>query len=133
MKELEIKKIHSDEYDIEINCFLTADQIDAIAREVISFETYTEREQTICYRVLCLCTDIGAEIIENTGPNLIEQSGLWDTVKNGIYNFYEIQEAIKFYESPVRMLADIAKALPNLTQQLQGIDLGEVIQNGVHK
>lgn len=133
MKELEIKKFHNDTYDIEINCFLTADQIDAIAREVINLETYTEREQMICYRVLCLCTDIGAETIENTDPNLIEQSGLWDTVKSWIYNFYELQDAIKFYESPIRMLADIAKILPDLTQQLQGIDLREVIKSGISK
>ena len=35
MKELKIDTIHNDEYDIEINPFLSVTQIDKIAQEVI--------------------------------------------------------------------------------------------------
>ena len=59
------------------------------------------------------------------------QSGLWETIKDSVYNFYEIEDAVKFYESPVRMLAEIANVLPDLTKQLQGVDLGEVIKSGL--
>lgn len=133
MKELKIKTIHDNEYDIEINPLLSATQIDKIAQAAIKLETYLEREQMICYLVLNYCTNIDKEIIEDTDPDVIMRSGLWEAVKTAIYNFYEIEDAIKFYESPVRMLAEIADVLPDLTKQLQGVDLGEVIKSGLSK
>ena len=133
MKELKINTIHNDEYDIEINSLLSATQIDKIAQEVIKLGTYLEREQMICYLVLNYCTNIDKKIIEDADPDVIMQSGLWETVKSSVYNFYEIEDAIKFYESPVRMLAEIADVLPALTKQLQGVDLGEVIKSGFSK
>jgi hypothetical protein len=133
MKELKIKTIHDNEYDVEINPLLSATQIDKIAQAVIKLETYLEREQMICYLVLNYCTNIDKEIIEDTDPDVIMRSGLWEVVKTTVYNFYEIEDAIKFYESPVRMLAEIADVLPDLTKQLQGVDLGEVIKSGLSK
>ena len=133
MKELKTKTIHNDEYDVEINALLSATQIDKIAQEVIKLGTYLEREQMICYLVLNYCTDIDKEAIEDADPDVIMQSGLWEAVKSSVYNFYEIEDAIKFYESPVRMLAEIADVLPDLTKQLQGVDLGEVIKSGLSK
>lgn len=133
MKELKTKTIHNDEYDIEINSLLSATQIDKIAQEVINLKTYLEREQMICYLVLNYCTNIDKEAIEDADPDVIVQSGLWEAVKSSVYNFYEIEDAIKFYESPVRMLAEIADVLPDLTKQLQGVDLGEVIKSGLSK
>lgn len=133
MKELKIKTIHDNEYDIEINSFLSATQIDKIAQAVIKLETYLEREQMICYLVLNYCTDMDKTIIEDTDPDVIMRSGLWEAVKNTVYNFYAIEDAIKLYESPVRMLAEIADVLPDLTKQLQGVDLGEVIKSGISK
>lgn len=131
MKELKIKTVHNAEYDITINCFLSSEQIEEIAKEVIKLPSYVEREQMICYKVLSLCTDISVDTIENTDPNLIEMSGLWEVVKNCIFNFYEIEDAIKFYESVVRLLADIAEIMPNLVSQLHNIDLKEIVKNGV--
>ena len=133
MKELKTKTIHNDEYDIEINALLSATQIDKIAQEIINLKTYLEREQMICYLVLNYCTNIDKEAIEDADPDVIVQSGLWEAVKDSVYNFYEIEDAIKFYESPVRMLAEIADVLPDLTKQLQGVDLGEVIKSGLSK
>ena len=133
MKELKTKTIHNDEYDVEINALLSATQIDKIAQEVIKLGTYLEREQMICYLVLNYCTNIDKEAIEDADPDVIMQSGLWEAVKSSVYNFYEIEDAIKFYESPVRMLAEIADVLPDLTKQLQSVDLGEVIKSGLSK
>ena len=133
MKELKTKTIHNDEYDVEINALLSATQINKIAQEVINLKTYLEREQMICYLVLNYCTNIDKEAIEDADPDVIVQSGLWEAVKSSVYNFYEIEDAIKFYESPVRMLAEIADVLPDLTKQLQGVDLGEVIKSGLSK
>lgn len=131
MKELKIKTVYNDEYGITINCFLSSEQIEEIAREVIKLPSYVEREQMTCYKVLSLCTDIGVDEIENADPNLIEKSGLWEAVKSCIFNFYELEDAIEFYESVVRLLADISEKLPDLISQLRGIDLKKVFKNDV--
>ena len=131
MKELKIKTVYNDEYGITINCFLSSEQIEEIAGEVIKLPSYVEREQMICYKVLSLCTDIGVDEIENVDPNLIEKSGLWETVKSCIFNFCDLEDAIKFYESVVRLLADISEKLPDLISQLREIDLRKVFKNDV--
>lgn len=128
MKELKIKTVYNEEYDITTDCFLSSEQIEEIAMEVIKLPSYIEREQMICYKVLRSCTNIGADVIENTNPNFIEKSGLWNTVKNCIYNFYELENAIKFYESVTRLLSDISGTLPDLISELHKVDISEVFK-----
>ena len=133
MKELKEQTSYIDDFDVNVRHYLTLGEIDEIAMEVAKLGTFLEREQMICYKVLCYCTDIGEDVIAELDPDEIIKSGLWDKVESEIYNFYAIHDAIKFYESPVRMLVEIADVLPDLTKQLQGIDLGEVIKNGISK
>ncbi len=129
MKELVAKKVYLKEYDINVNAYLTAAQIDDIARAVINLNSWLEREQMICYKVLCYATDIGEKKIEELDPDMIMTSGLYDEVMLHIINSTDIYSAIKHYESPVRMLADIAQNMPELLEQLKGIDIKDVIGN----
>lgn len=131
MKELKIKRIYNAEYDININSFLSISQIEKIAEEVIKLDTYAEREQMICYMVLNYCTDIDREILDNSDPDIVVASGLWELVRDTIYNFYLLDSAIEYYESPVRLLANVAEILPDLMSQLNEIDIKKVIKNGV--
>lgn len=129
MKELKKEAIYLKEYDINVNAYLAPDQIEAIALEVIKLPSWIEREQTICYHTLRYATDIGGETLDNLDPDTIVASGLWMAVMCEIRNFHEITEAVKFYESPVRLLADVAQKLPDLLEQLRGIDIKDVIGN----
>lgn len=131
MKELKIKRIYNAEYDININSFLSISQIEKIAEEVIKLDTYAEREQMICYMVLNYCTDIDRETLDNSDPEIVVASGLWELVRGTIYNFYLLDSAIEYYESPVRLLANVAEILPDLISQLNEIDIKKVIKHGV--
>lgn len=133
MKELKIKRIYNAEYDININSFLSISQIEKIAEEVIKLDTYAEREQMICYMVLNYCTDIDREILDNSDPDIIVTSGLWELVKDTVYNFYLIDRAIEHYESLVRVLANVAEILPDLMSQLNEIDIKKVIKNDIQR
>lgn len=129
MKELIAKKVYLKEYDINVNPYLTPTQVEDIAKTVINLNSWLEREQMICYKVLCCATDIGESEIEELDPDMIASSGLYSEVMLHIINFSDIHNAIKHYESPVRMLADIAQNMPELLEQLKGIDIKDVIGN----
>lgn len=129
MKELIAKKVYLEEYDINVNPYLTPTQVEDIAKAVINLNSWLEREQMICYKVLCYATDIGESKIEELDPDMIASSGLYSEVMLHIINFSDIYNAIKHYESPVRMLADIAQNMPELLEQLKGIDIKDVIEN----
>ena len=129
MKELTADKIYLEEYDINVIRYLTPTQIDDIARTVVNLDTWLEREQMICYKILCYATDIGEKKVEELDPDMIAMSGLYHEVKMHICNSFDIYAAIKHYESPVRMLADIAQNMPELLEQLKGIDIKDIIGN----
>lgn len=129
MKELKKETIYLKEYDVTVNAYLTPNQIEAIALEVIKLPSWIEREQTICYHVLKYATDINGETLDNLDPNTIVASGLWCEVEYEVRNLHEISEAVKFYESPVRLLADVAQKLPDLLEQLKGVDIKDIIGN----
>lgn len=129
MKELTENKIYLEEYDVNVTRYLTSTQIDDIAKTVVNLNTWLEREQMICYKILCYATDIGEEKIEELDPEMIAMSGLYHEVKIHICNSLDIYAAINYYESPVRMLADIAQNMPELLEQLKGIDIKDVIGN----
>lgn len=129
MKELKEQTSYIDDFDVNVKHYLTLGEIDEIAMEVAKLGTFLEREQMICYKVLCYCTDIGEDVIAELDPDEIIKSGLWDNVESEIYNFYAIHAAIKFYESPVRLLSDIAKMIPGLEESLKNIDAAKVIKD----
>lgn len=129
MKELKEQTSYIDDFDVNVRHYLTLGEIDEIAMEVAKLGTFLEREQMICYKVLCYCTDIGEDVIAELDPDEIIKSSLWDNVESEIYNFYAIHDAIKFYESPVRLLSDIAKMIPGLEESLKNIDAAKVIKD----
>ena len=129
MKELKAQTSYIDDFDVNVKHYLTLGEIDEIAMEVAKLGTFLEREQMICYKVLCYCTDIGEDVIAELDPDEIIKSGLWDKVESEVYNFYAIHDAIKFYESLVRLLSDIAKMIPGLEESLKNIDAAKVIKD----
>ena len=128
MKELKKKVVYNEQYDININVFLSEVEIEKIAKTVIELQSYVERQQMICYMTLNYCTDIGRDVLDEMNPDDLVCSGLWELVKDTIYNFYGIEEAIKYYESPVRILYSISEMLPELTERLRDVDLRRVFE-----
>ena len=59
MKELKAQASYIDDFDVNVRHYFTLGEIDEIAMEVAKLGTFLEREQMICYKVLCHCTDIG--------------------------------------------------------------------------
>lgn len=113
MKELkELKPVYLQDFDINVNQYLTLSQIQKIINETLLVEDYEQRESIIDYLILCYCTDIGQKTIENLGPDIIIQSGLMDEIKKYIKNLDRLRDGIKYHESTGKALRMIAKNIP---------------------
>lgn len=113
MKELkELEPIYLQNFDVKVNRYLTLSQIQKIINEAIIVEDYEQRESIIDYLLLCYCTDIGQEKIEDLGPDIIIQSGLMDEVKKNVKNLDKLIEGIQYHESTGKALRMIAKNIP---------------------
>lgn len=124
MKELKgLKTKYLENYDVEVNQYLTFSQIQEIINSVLQSETFEERENTIDYLLLVLCTNIQKEKIDELGPDIFVESGLIDEVKNSIKNIDKLYEGIAYHESTGKALREISKSLP--------IYLEEMKKNGI--
>ncbi len=120
MKEIAVKEpVHLDNYDIDVQPYLTSGQIQSIATAVSQFDDWKDREQAVDMMLLYYVTNMGKEKIEEVGHDKLLCSGLIDEVKINVLNFWQIYKAIDYTESFNRMLIQISKKMPDLMAKLE--------------
>ena len=67
MKEIKRKIYYNEEFDININYYLTYAEIQAIADSVVKLESWAERQTNIDMLVLKYATDIPMEVLQKKG------------------------------------------------------------------
>ena len=121
MKEInDIKMVHLDKYDINVKPFLTLAEIQAIANAIKPDMSWSERQQIIDMGILQLCTDMTKDDLE-TPHDLLYGCGLIDDVASHISNVFEIERAIEYESSWVKLLAQMSKELPQYVKRLESI------------
>ena len=122
MKEIKKEnKLYLNDYDINVSPYLTYAEIQTIANKVKALDSWAEREETIDMYVLYFATDIGKANIDNYNHDTWLKSGVIDAVKNYIKNLEQITEAIKYEESPMRILMQISKEMPEFSKKLDEV------------
>ena len=122
MKEIKKEnKLYLNDYDINVSPYLTYAEIQTIANKVKSLDSWAEREETIDMYVLYFATDIGKTNIDNYNHDTWLKSGVIDAVKSYIKNLEQITEAIKYEESPMRILMQISKEMPEFSKKLDEV------------
>lgn len=122
MKEIKKEnKLYLNDYDINVSPYLTYAEIQTIANKVKSLDSWAEREETIDMYVLYFATDIGKANIDNYNHDTWLKSGVIDAVKSYIKNLEQITEAIKYEESPMRILMQISKEMPEFSKKLDEV------------
>lgn len=115
----EIKKVKLEEYDIEINNYLTYAQIQQIVNSALHCENWAERQQTIDMLMMYHSTNISLEELEKVGHDALLQSGIIKAVQDNIENYYQILQGIDFYNSWIKVLTDFAKQMPSTMEKIQ--------------
>lgn len=122
MKEIKsTAPIYLNEFDVEINPYLTYAQIQNIVNAVCQFDSWAEREQNIDILVLCYTGAMSKDEIEKNGHNILLQSGLIDAVKENVKNLNKVYEAINYTQSTQRALAQILKEMPKIMEPLERV------------
>lgn len=136
MKELTKMTIYNDEYEIEINRYLTYAQIQQICNAVRQFETWSERQKNIDLLLLYHATDMTQEEIENYSDEELLQSGLIDMVKETVKNYEDIYVAIDYTESISKAVTKVAREMtkvlksPDMKKKID--EVAKKVANGVH-
>lgn len=129
MKEIKaMDKIYLEKYDVHVNPYLTYAQIQAIVNAVKQFNTWSARQQNIDMLVLHYATDIDKDELENYGHDHWLTSGLIEEVENCVRNIAEVYNALKYDESPMRVIMQIAKEMPEFSKKVD-----EVMKNAKGK
>lgn len=136
MKELTKMTIYNDEYEIEINRYLTYAQIQQICNAVRQFETWSERQKNIDLLLLYHATDMTQEEIESYSDEELLQSGLIDMVKETVKNYEDIYVAIDYTESISKAVTKVAREMtkvlksPDMKKKID--EVAKKVVNGVH-
>lgn len=129
MKEFkEVNKEYLEQYDIHVNRYLTYSQIQAISNSVRNLESWAERKQNIDMLLLAFTTDISREELENHTHDYWLNTGVISDVYSIVNNWYMIEEAINYEESPMRMIIKLAKEIPDFNKKVD-----EVLKNASSK
>lgn len=116
--ELQEKVYHNNEFDININQYLSYAQIQNIINTTLKLDSWAERQTNIDMLILAYATDMGVEAIQEKGHELLLKSGLINTVTKSVLNINQIYEGIKSTESVARGLSYIVKELPKYKEQI---------------
>ena len=124
----EIKKVnstHLDECGLNVKPYLTYAEIQTIANKAKQANNWAERQEIIDMYILYFATDAGKATIDNYSHDTWLASGIIDEVKAQIENMAQVDEALKYEESPMRIIMQIAKEMPEFNKKLD-----EVLKNG---
>ena len=129
MKEIKaMDKIYLKDYDVHVNPYLTYAQIQAIVNAVKQFNTWSARQQNIDMLVLHYATDIDKDELENYGHEHWLEGGLIEEVDSRVRNIVEVYDALRYEESPMRVIMQIAKEMPEFSKKVD-----EVMKNAKGK
>ena len=121
MKEIKRKIHYNEEFDININYYLTYAEIQAIADSVVKLESWAERQTNIDMLVLKYATDIPMEVLQKKGPDILLTSGLIEDVMCSVKNIDQLYEAISYATSMNKFIGDVIKLWPKYQKQIEGV------------
>ena len=122
MNELKtMDSVHLDKYGVDVKRYLTYAEIQSIIDTTKALDRWAERQTNIDMCVLMYATDMSIDDIERIGHDALLQSGLIDEVKNALYNYVDIMDALEYTESTKRALSQIIRKLPEYTKQLEDV------------
>lgn len=117
----EIGKIYLKDYDVYVNPYLTYAQIQTIANSVKTMGSWAERQQNIDMLILAFGTNLDADTIEAKEHDYWLNTGLIDEVKKNIINFGDIQGAITYEESIIKILKTISQEIPEFNKKVDEV------------
>lgn len=121
MKEIKRKIHYNEEFDINVNYYLTYAEIQAIADSVVKLESWAERQTNIDMLVLKYATDIPMEVLQEKGHDILLASGLIEEVMYSVKNIDQLYEAISYATSMNKFIGDVIKLWPKYQKQIEGV------------
>ena len=123
-----MEKIHLNKYGVDVKRQISYAEIQAILTAMGKCDGWVEREQNKDLLLLHFVCGLSIEEIEEHGHDYYLQSGMIDAVKANVTNIFDLDDAIAYENSPVRLLRMIAREMPECSKQVD-----EVLKNAPSK
>lgn len=123
-----MEKTHLDKYGIDVKRYISYAEIQAILTAMGKCDGWVEREQNKDLLLLHFVCGLPIEEIEEHGHDYYLQSGMINAVKANVSNIFDLDDAIAYENSPVRLLRMIAREMPEFSKQVD-----EVLKNAPSK
>ena len=121
-------KTHLNKYGVDVKRYISYAEIQAILTAIGKCDSWVEREQNKDLLLLHFVCGLPIEEIEEHGHDYYLQSGMIDAVKANVTNIFDLDDAIAYENSPVRLLRMIAREMPEFSKQVD-----EVLKNAPSK
>lgn len=125
MKELTVKNVYLEKYDVTVKPFLTYAEVQTIINGMKKYSTWSERETCKDMMMMLFVTNIDKETLEEIGHDLLLECGLIDAVRYNVVNFEDIDRGIAYEESLMKTLNTLSTKLPEIADKVK-----EVTKNG---
>ena len=125
MKELTVKNVYLEKYDVTVKPFLTYAEVQTIINGMKKYSTWSERETCKDMMMMLFVTNIDKEALEEIGHDLLLECGLIDAVRYNVVNFEDIDRGIAYEESLMKTLNILSTKLPEIADKVK-----EVTKNG---
>ena len=123
-----MEKTHLDQYGIDVKRYISYAEIQAILTAMGKCDGWVEREQNKDLLLLHFVCGLPIEEIEKHGHDYYLQSGMIDAVKANVANIFDLDDAIAYEDSPVRLMRMIDRAMTEFSKQVD-----EVLKNAPSK
>ena len=123
-----MEKTHLDQYGIDVKRYISYAEIQAILTAMGKCDGWVEREQNKDLLLLHFVCGLSIEEIEEHGHDYYLQSGMIDAVKANVANIFDLDDAIAYEDSPVRLLHMSAREMTEFSKQVD-----EVLKNAPSK
>lgn len=102
--------------EVYVKEYLTYDQIQRIAEEVVKLSSWAERQQMIDFMTLCYVLDVDREEIYKVRHDGLLTSGLLEFIKTAVKNYYQIKDAVDYEDSFNKQLNRLMEQLPQVAK-----------------
>lgn len=116
--ELKEKKVHIDEFDIDVKCYLGYDEIQHIINSTMPIDKWNNRQENIDLLMLHYAVGIPIEELNDADPDTYLRSGMIDAVKRCVQNYEDIIKGIEYHTSVSKLLYELSNKLPEIQKSI---------------
>ena len=120
--KIESRATYLERFDVNVKEYLSLNEIGFLVNTAMEYDDLVEKDYFVSLALLKLATDIDESELDNIDIDLAYSSGLVESVKDSISNYYLVERYINKYEDITYKVKEIFNELSAFADKLPDID-----------